>query len=68
MFGNSLAVAQNDPAPPTSSALTVTTKNLWRGGYPEVLETVRDARKTAAKVASGCELSFDRLPQAIGPG
>jgi hypothetical protein len=49
-------------------SVSVTTKNLWRGGYPEVLETVRDARKPAAKVASGRELSFDRLPQAIGPG
>ena len=40
---------------------------LWRGrgACPEILETVRDASKAAAEVASGCELCFDRLPRAV---
>jgi heme oxygenase len=45
----------------------VVTTKLWRA-YTEVLKTVRDASKAAAKVASGRELGFDRLPQAIRPG
>src|ERR1700745_2315526 len=44
--------------------------NLWRGcaTCPEVLEAVRDASKAAAEVASGRQLSFDRLPRAVGSG
>ena len=44
--------------------------SLCRGGsaYPEVLEAVRDASKAAAKVASGRQLGFDRLPRAVGSG
>jgi hypothetical protein len=43
---------------------------LSRAGsaYPEVFEAVRDASKTAAKVASGREFSFDRLPRAVRSG
>ena len=39
-----------------------------RAAYPEVLETARDASKSAAEVAGGCELSLDRLPRAVGSG
>src|SRR4029077_15337665 len=43
---------------------------LWRGctTWPQVLETARDASKTTAEVACGCELCFDRLPRAVGSG
>ena len=43
---------------------------LLRGGSacPEVLQAVRDAGNAAAKVASGREFSFDRLPRAVRSG